>query len=128
MCIHTYMYINVWEAFSDKHINYSNTYVHIYTNKYIYIYKYFSLSTYIVPRSCIYGLWEAFNDIAEGFGLTIEEFEDIIKSALVCIYTCSEYIHICICMYIAERFGLTIKEFEDVIKSALVSIYVYIHL
>lgn len=45
-----------------------------------------------VPRSCIYGLWEAFNDIAEGFGLTIEEFEDIIKSALVRIY-------ICICVY-----------------------------
>lgn len=36
-----------------------------------------------VPRSCIYGLWEAFNDIAEGFGLTIEEYQEIIKSALL---------------------------------------------
>ncbi len=38
---------------------------------------------HIVPRSCIYGLWEAFNDIAEGFGLTIEEYQEIIKSALL---------------------------------------------
>ena len=37
----------------------------------------------IVPKSCIYDLWEAFNDIAEGFGLTIEEFQEIIKSALL---------------------------------------------
>lgn len=36
-----------------------------------------------VPRSCIYDLWESFNDIAEGFGLTIEEFQEIIKSALM---------------------------------------------
>lgn len=36
-----------------------------------------------VPRSCIYDLWEAFNDIAEGFGLTIEEFQEIVKSALM---------------------------------------------
>ena len=36
-----------------------------------------------MPRSCIYDLWEAFNDIAEGFGLTVEEFQEIIKSALL---------------------------------------------
>eukprot|EP01035_Chromulina_nebulosa_P034703 gene34703-46586_t len=36
-----------------------------------------------LPRSCIYDLWEAFNDIAEGFGLTVEEFQEIIKSALL---------------------------------------------
>jgi hypothetical protein len=36
-----------------------------------------------LPRSCIYDLWEAFNDIAEGFGLTIEEFQEILKSALM---------------------------------------------
>jgi WD40 repeat protein len=36
-----------------------------------------------VPRSCIYELWEAFNDIAEGFGLTIEEFQEIVKSAIM---------------------------------------------
>jgi hypothetical protein len=36
-----------------------------------------------VPRSCVYDLWEAFNDIAEGFGLTIEEFQEIIKSSLM---------------------------------------------
>jgi hypothetical protein len=28
-------------------------------------------------------LWEAFNDIAEGFGLTIDEFQEILKSALM---------------------------------------------
>jgi hypothetical protein len=37
----------------------------------------------LVPRSCIYDLWEAFNDIAEGFGLTIEEFQEIVKSAIM---------------------------------------------
>ena len=36
-----------------------------------------------MPRSCIHDLWEAFNDIAEGFGLTIEEFQEIVKSALL---------------------------------------------
>lgn len=36
-----------------------------------------------MPRSCVYDLWEAFNDIAEGFGLTIEEFQEILKSALM---------------------------------------------
>ena len=36
-----------------------------------------------LPRSCIYDLWEAFNDIAEGFGLTIDEFQEILKSALL---------------------------------------------
>eukprot|EP01041_Mallomonas_annulata_P036391 gene36391-59489_t len=36
-----------------------------------------------LPRSCIYDLWEAFNDIAEGFGLTIDEFQEIVKSALM---------------------------------------------
>jgi Ca2+-binding EF-hand superfamily protein len=34
-----------------------------------------------LPRSCIYDLWEAFNDVAEGFGLTVEEFQEVIKSA-----------------------------------------------
>jgi hypothetical protein len=37
----------------------------------------------VVPRSCVYDLWEAFNDIAEGFGLTIEEFQEIVKSSLM---------------------------------------------
>ena len=37
----------------------------------------------LVPRSCVYDLWDAFNDIAEGFGLSIEEFQEIIKSALM---------------------------------------------
>ena len=36
-----------------------------------------------VPRSCVYDLWDAFNDIAEGFGLSIEEFQEILKSALL---------------------------------------------
>eukprot|EP01031_Cornospumella_fuschlensis_P040730 gene40730-49672_t len=34
-----------------------------------------------LPKRCIFDLWEAFNDIAEGFGLTIEEFAEILKSA-----------------------------------------------
>ncbi len=38
---------------------------------------------FTVPKTCVYDLWEAFNDIAEGFGLTIEEFQEIIKSALL---------------------------------------------
>ena len=37
----------------------------------------------LVPRSCVYDLWEAFNDIAEGFGLTVEEFHEIVKSSLM---------------------------------------------
>lgn len=36
-----------------------------------------------MPRKCVYELWEAFNDIAEGFGLTIEEFQEIVKSAIM---------------------------------------------
>jgi hypothetical protein len=31
----------------------------------------------------MYDLWESFNDIAEGFGLTIDEFQEIVKSALM---------------------------------------------
>ena len=31
----------------------------------------------------MYEIWEAFNDIAEGFGLTIEEFQEILKSAIM---------------------------------------------
>lgn len=34
-----------------------------------------------MPKRCVYDLWEAFNDIAEGFGLTIEEFAEILKCA-----------------------------------------------
>jgi hypothetical protein len=44
----------------------------------------------LVPRSCVYGLWEAFNDIAEGFGLNIEEFQEIIKSALMAYLNITE--------------------------------------
>ena len=36
-----------------------------------------------MPRSCIYELWDAFNDIAEGFGLTYPEFREILKVALL---------------------------------------------
>jgi microtubule-associated protein-like 6 len=43
-----------------------------------------------LPRSCIYELWESFNDIAEGFGLTIEEFQDICKAALMSHLKCTE--------------------------------------
>lgn len=31
----------------------------------------------------MYEIWEAFNDIAEGFGLSIEEFQEIVKSAIM---------------------------------------------
>jgi microtubule-associated protein-like 6 len=34
-----------------------------------------------LPKRCIYELWTAFNDIAEGFGLTVEEFNEILKNA-----------------------------------------------
>lgn len=36
---------------------------------------------FVVPKRCIYELWTAFNDIAEGFGLTVEEFNEILKNA-----------------------------------------------
>lgn len=46
-------------------------------------FRLFGLWISSVPKKCIYELWEAFNDIAEGFGLTIEEFQEIIKSGLM---------------------------------------------
>lgn len=42
-----------------------------------------TLISLLVPKSCVYELWESFNDIAEGFGLTIEEFQEIVKSAIM---------------------------------------------
>jgi len=41
------------------------------------------MSLILVPRSSMYEIWEAFNDIAEGFGLTIEEFQEILKSSIM---------------------------------------------
>lgn len=35
----------------------------------------------IVPRLAVYGLWDAFTDIAEGYSLSIDEFYDILKVA-----------------------------------------------
>lgn len=35
-----------------------------------------------VPKPCIYELWEAFNDVAEGFGLSVHEFQEIIRVAI----------------------------------------------
>lgn len=35
-----------------------------------------------VPRACVLDLWEAFNDVAEGFGLTIVEFREILQCSL----------------------------------------------
>eukprot|EP00957_Ditylum_brightwellii_P192617 14665386-Ditylum_brightwellii.AAC.1 len=35
-----------------------------------------------LPRGNIIDLWEAFNDIAEGFGLTLNEVQDILRVAL----------------------------------------------
>ena len=41
-----------------------------------------------LPKSNIYELWEAFNDIAEGFGLTVDEFLEILR---VCLKDYLEY-------------------------------------
>jgi hypothetical protein len=35
-----------------------------------------------VPKSCVYELWEAFNDVAEGFGLTVTEVQEIVRVAI----------------------------------------------
>ncbi len=35
-----------------------------------------------VPEAAINNLWDAFNDVAEGFGLTVEEFLEIIRVSL----------------------------------------------
>lgn len=35
-----------------------------------------------VPRACVLDLWEAFNDVAEGFGLTIIEFREMLQCSL----------------------------------------------
>ena len=35
-----------------------------------------------LPRSTIIELWESYNDIAEGFGLTLAEFQDILQTSL----------------------------------------------
>ncbi|CAM9765968.1 unnamed protein product, partial [Choristocarpus tenellus] len=35
-----------------------------------------------VPRSCMHDLWEAFNDVAEGFGLTVVEFREMLQCSL----------------------------------------------
>jgi hypothetical protein len=44
----------------------------------------------LVPRSSVYGLWDAFNDIAEGYALSIDEFYDVIKVATVQYISCDE--------------------------------------
>lgn len=45
-----------------------------------------------MPKSCIYELWDAFNDIAEGYGLTFPEFRDILKVALLDYLAISEQV------------------------------------
>lgn len=35
-----------------------------------------------VPKDAVDQLWESFNDVAEGFGLSIEEFLEITRTAL----------------------------------------------
>ncbi|CAN0063286.1 unnamed protein product [Pylaiella littoralis] len=35
-----------------------------------------------LPRACVLDLWEAFNDVAEGFGLTIIEFREMLQCSL----------------------------------------------
>jgi Ca2+-binding EF-hand superfamily protein len=35
-----------------------------------------------LPRSSVLELWEAYNDIAEGFGLTLDEFSEIVRVTL----------------------------------------------
>jgi hypothetical protein len=36
----------------------------------------------LVPKDAVDQLWESFNDVAEGFGLSIEEFLEITRTAL----------------------------------------------
>ncbi|CAM9122646.1 unnamed protein product [Ascophyllum nodosum] len=35
-----------------------------------------------LPRSCVFDLWEAFNDVAEGFGLTVIEFREMLQCSI----------------------------------------------
>ena len=35
-----------------------------------------------MPKDAVDQLWESFNDVAEGFGLSIEEFLEITRTAL----------------------------------------------
>ena len=37
---------------------------------------------HVIATRCVYELWEAFNDIAEGFGLTSEECCEILRVVL----------------------------------------------
>ena len=41
-----------------------------------------SLRVLAVPKDAVDQLWESFNDVAEGFGLSIEEFLEITRTAL----------------------------------------------
>lgn len=42
----------------------------------------------LVPKRCIYESWNAYNDVAEGFGLSVEEFGEILKCG------CMEYLSV----------------------------------
>jgi len=42
---------------------------------------------YNLPKNCVYELWEAFNDVAEGFGLSPIEFQEIVRVSIK-DYTC----------------------------------------
>ncbi len=48
----------------------------------------FYFATNLVPKRCIYETWNAYNDIAEGFGLSVEEFGEILKCG------CLEYLNV----------------------------------
>ena len=37
---------------------------------------------YNLPKNVVYELWEAFNDVAEGFGLTPIEFQEIMRVSI----------------------------------------------
>ena len=43
-----------------------------------------------LPTSLVTNIWEAFNDIAEGFGLSIEEMKEILKLSIIDHFAISE--------------------------------------
>eukprot|EP00752_Nemacystus_decipiens_P004400 g4020.t2 len=59
-----------------------------------------------LPRACVLDLWEAFNDVAEGFGLTIIEFREILQCSLKEYLGCTE-------ARLAEVADIVFRTFDD---------------
>jgi hypothetical protein len=56
-------------------IPYSRTCIYLYLHAYLD--SFLPSTTFLVSKDDVNGLWEAFNDIAEGFGLSSEELVEI---------------------------------------------------